>query len=184
MAARLDLAHHVRMQGGQAFVGLAGAAIVLPGGDGEGGGGGGQPEDKDSRQSRLSSSKNIPSSSSSSVSRAGSGLFSVDMCSLDFGSRGALSSYPVASPFTSARHPETFLRLEAEVEQLRAWTNLRLDFRFPAVFGIVLDAEALGGYGRLFSAIMKVGHRIVLVLLLLFILSLLYFTSVSLALSL
>lgn len=71
-------------------------------------------------------------------------------------SRGALATYPVASPFTSARHPDTFARLEQEVAQIRAWLGVHLQFRFPSMFTIIFDSEALSAYERIFSFVMKV----------------------------
>jgi hypothetical protein len=47
-------------------------------------------------------------------------------------------------------------RLEQEVSQFRAWMNLKLTFRFPALFKIIFDSEAMGVYERLFTTIMKV----------------------------
>jgi hypothetical protein len=37
-------------------------------------------------------------------------MFGVDLLSLEFSGKGALATYPVASPFTSARFPDTYLR--------------------------------------------------------------------------
>jgi len=116
----LDLAHHVRLQGGRATIGLAGSAVQLAPGL----------------------------------------VFGTDIYAFYARVRGALATYPVASPFTSTRHPETFLRLEAELEQIRAWLGLQLQFRFPAIFGIIFDSDALAAYERLFAFIMKVCLRL------------------------
>ena len=37
-------------------------------------------------------------------------LFGVRLASFDFSGKGALATYPVASLFTSARHPDTYIR--------------------------------------------------------------------------
>ena len=47
-------------------------------------------------------------------------------------------------------------RLEKEVSQFRAWMNLKLTFRFPSLFKIIFDSDAMSAYERLFTLIMKV----------------------------
>jgi Gamma tubulin complex component C-terminal len=39
---------------------------------------------------------------------------------------------------------------------MRAWMNLKLQFRVPPLFTIVFDADAMGAYERLFTTLMKV----------------------------
>jgi hypothetical protein len=51
----------------------------------------------------------------------------------------------------------SFDRLEKELNQFRAWMVLKIQFRFPPLFKIIFDAEALGSYERIFTALMKVG---------------------------
>lgn len=122
----LDLSHYVKMQGGYATIGLAGSGVVL------------ETPRQPSAPSLLKS------------------LFKIDVYSMNFQGRGTLATYPVASPSTATRYPDTFLRLETEVGQIRAWLGIHLKFKFPVVFGIVFDSEALAGYERLYSFIMKV----------------------------
>ena len=61
-----------------------------------------------------------------------------------------------ACPYTVSRYPETSVRLEKELNQLRSWLNIQLHVRFPPVFHIVFDTEALSAYQRLFSLLMKI----------------------------
>jgi hypothetical protein len=37
-------------------------------------------------------------------------VFGIDIHTVEFSGKGALATYPVASPFTSARFPETYMR--------------------------------------------------------------------------
>lgn len=78
------------------------------------------------------------------------------MFSLSFVGRVAMSNYPVASPFTTTRFPDTFLRIEAEVSQFRAWMNLKLLVQLPPMFKVIFDPETIASYERIFSLIMKV----------------------------
>ena len=61
-----------------------------------------------------------------------------------------------ACPYTISRYPETSVRLEQELSQLRSWLNIQLRVRFPPVFHIVFDTEALSAYQRLFPFLMKI----------------------------
>eukprot|EP01033_Poteriospumella_lacustris_P004996 gene4998-3570_t len=70
--------------------------------------------------------------------------------------KGSLYSYPVCSPFTSARYPDTFLQLEREVSKIRAWMHLKLQIHFPAVFTVIFDVDSKRNYERVFSLVMKV----------------------------
>ena len=58
-----------------------------------------------------------------------------------------------ACPYTISRYPETHVRLEQELSQLRSWLNIQLRVRFPHLPRIV---EALSAYQRLFSLLMKI----------------------------
>jgi hypothetical protein len=82
--------------------------------------------------------------------------FGVEICSLNFRSKGALATYPVASSFTAARYPETFTKLEAILSNHRTWMNIHLRYNFPKLFSVIFDAESLVAYERIYSMIMKV----------------------------
>lgn len=84
------------------------------------------------------------------------GSFTTQVLSLDFAGKGALSTYPVASASTSARYPDTFARIQEEVDRVRAWMHMKLQLVFPPMFRVIFDAEAVMCYERIFSAIMKV----------------------------
>jgi hypothetical protein len=84
------------------------------------------------------------------------GIFTIHCMTIDFHCGGALNSYPVASPFTSARHPETAIKIGEEVEKMKAWLTLRLRVTIPPVFGVVFDPDAIGVYERFFSMLMKI----------------------------
>lgn len=75
---------------------------------------------------------------------------------MHFEGKGSLYSYPVCSPFTSARYPDTFLQLEREVSKIRAWMHLKLQIHFPAVFTVIFDVDSKRNYERVFSLVMKV----------------------------
>jgi len=95
-----------------------------------------------------------PRGAESSASAPGS--FSTRVLSLDFAGKGALSTYPVASASTSTRYPDTFARIQKEVDRVRAWMHMKLQLAFPPMFRVIFDAEAVMCYERIFSAIMKV----------------------------
>ena len=82
--------------------------------------------------------------------------FDISVASITFEGKGALATYPVASPFTSTRYPDTFLRLESELKDLKYWMNLKLQLEIPSIFRIIFDNEALGKYERVFSTLVKV----------------------------
>jgi len=82
--------------------------------------------------------------------------FDVSVASITFEGKGALATYPVASPFTSTRYPDTFLRLESELKDLKYWMNLKLQLEIPSIFRVIFDNEALGKYERVFSTLVKV----------------------------
>lgn len=95
-----------------------------------------------------------PRGAESSASAPGS--FSTRVLALDFAGKGALSTYPVASASTSTRYPDTFARIQEEVDRVRAWMHMKLQLAFPPMFRVIFDAEAVMCYERIFSAIMKV----------------------------
>ena len=103
---------------------------------------------------RRSDSTAAPRSLNSPVHRSS---FAFTATSYQFSSRGSsLSTYPVASAYTSARHPRTFARIELKMAIFRQWMNLGLTFRFPKLFSIVVDNDACATYGRIFSGLIKV----------------------------
>eukprot|EP01032_Pedospumella_encystans_P010136 gene10136-11874_t len=124
----LDLPSHVKCQGGQAYVSLEGEGLVFPANRGG----------------------DAPASSGTAES------FSMQVLSLDFSGKGALSTYPVASPLTFTRYPDTFARIQTEVDRIRAWMHMKLQLSFPPMFRVIFDADAVTCYERIFSAIMKV----------------------------
>lgn len=75
---------------------------------------------------------------------------------LQFVSKTILSTYPVASPYTSSRYSDTLARLQAEINQFRACMNIKLKLSFPLMFKAIIDADAVNCYERIFSVIMKV----------------------------
>ena len=84
-------------------------------------------------------------------------LFHFNVSAFSFSSKGSsLSTYPVASSTTAARFPPTFSWLDSKMSQYRAWMNLKLSFKFPRVFGIVVDHDAVSAYSRIFSSLIKV----------------------------
>lgn len=82
--------------------------------------------------------------------------FSTQVLSLDFAGKGALSTYPVASASTFTRYPDTFARIQSEVDRVRAWMHMKLQLAFPPMFRVIFDTDAVTCYERIFSAIMKV----------------------------
>ncbi len=126
----LDLPSHVKCQGGQAYVSLEGEGLV------------------------FSSSRSSGDAAGSAGAPASS--FSTQVLSLDFSGKGALSTYPVASPLTFTRYPDTFARIQTEVDRIRAWMHMKLQLSFPPMFRVIFDADAVTCYERIFSAIMKV----------------------------
>jgi len=126
----LDLPSHVKCRGGQAYVSLEGEGVV------------------------FSPSRSSGDATASVGAVASS--FSMQVLSLDFSGKGALSTYPVASPLTFTRYPDTFARIQTEVDRIRAWMHMKLQLSFPPMFRVIFDAEAVTCYERIFSAIMKV----------------------------
>ncbi len=137
----------MRCQGGNCFVGTVGSGIVLlphtlP------------PSSSFHTNATHSTDQGL---SAARASRCGN-AFHVDLFSLSFVGRGAMSNYPVASPFTTTRFPDTFLRIEAEVSQFRAWMNLKLLVQLPPMFKVIFDPETIVSYERIFSLIIKVDY--------------------------
>ena len=88
---------------------------------------------------------------------SGISLFNFNVSAFSFLGKGSsLSTYPVASSATSTRFPPTFSWLDSRMSQYRAWMNLKLNFKFPRVFGIVVDQDAVSAYSRIFSSLIKV----------------------------
>ena len=84
--------------------------------------------------------------------------FAWNLYRLKFIGGGALMTYPVASPYTSAKYPDTALRLESELSKLRVWMNLKVNFQFADIFRIIFDNEAMNCYERIFTLLMKVSE--------------------------
>lgn len=84
------------------------------------------------------------------------GIFGIRLIAMDFLGKGALATYPVASSYTTTRHPETYSRLDAIVSRLRAWLTLKLTLLVPPILSILVDAESLIALERLFAFIFKV----------------------------
>jgi hypothetical protein len=82
--------------------------------------------------------------------------FGTYITSLQFDAKTSLDAYPVASPFTISRYPETYVRLEKELGQIRAWLGIQLRVAFPPIFHVIFDSEALAAYQRLFSLLMRI----------------------------
>ncbi|KAJ1428550.1 Spc98 family-domain-containing protein, partial [Ochromonadaceae sp. CCMP2298] len=162
----LDLSVHVKCQGGQACVGAAAWGIVFPthshsssehgcgysgeGKDGEGEGGEG--EGGYGGEHGLEAELSAPPRS-----------FCFHLLDLRFAGKGALLTYPVASPYTFSRFPDSFARIQSEVGKLRAWMGLQLKLSFPPTFHVIFDAEAVAVYERVCAAIMRVrlvGHAL------------------------
>jgi hypothetical protein len=103
----------------------------------------------------TASGLHLPSSSGDCGSATPS--FGIFLSELTFEERSlGVGSRVSACPYTISRFPETHARLDRELAQLRSWTNIQLRVRFPAVFHIIFDSEALSAYQRLFSLIMKI----------------------------
>lgn len=128
----LDVSTHVKCQGGQAFVSLDAAGLLL--------------------SSAIHGSYKDRNEDKSGPAPC----FFYQVHSLDISGKGVLSTYPVASPSTFSRYPDTFARIQNEVDKVRAWMQLKLQLSFPPMFRVIFDADAVGCYERIFAAIMKV----------------------------
>ena len=134
----MDLANYVKLTGGLVYMGLIGSGLVV------------QVDDTISSRSTAGTSEtNVVSSKSIGVV-----TFVVESASLH--GNGALTTYPVASPYTSTRYPDTFLRLNQELNKFRTWMNLKLVFVIPSIFKIIFDSDAIYGYERVFNTLMKI----------------------------
>lgn len=138
--APLDLASHVKVAAGLSYVGVMGSGVILD-----------EVEtvdtSRDNMQALYSQIDRV---------RGGSRSLSITLSNVDYNGKGALSTYPVASPFTSTRFPDTFRRLEIELSQIKGWMNLKLEFEIPQIFKIVFDSDALSAYGRIFASLFKI----------------------------
>ena len=137
------------MQGGHSFIGLTGSSIVL------------NPEASTftvNVESTLSSPlKPKPTLISETQTQSPIfGIFGIKVSRIEFLGKGALTTYPVASTYTTTRHPDTYARLDAVVGQLRSWMTLKMRFKMPSIFLVLVDEESLTCYERLFSFAMKV----------------------------
>ena len=119
LECKLDMAHYVRLQGGEATAGVTAAGLHF--------------------------FQDAASSASS---------FGVYVSELRYEARNKVAVS--ACPYTISRYPETHVRLEQELSQLRSWLNIQLRVRFPPIFHIIFDTEALSAYQRLFSLLMKI----------------------------
>jgi hypothetical protein len=90
------------------------------------------------------------------ISQVNESNFGLNIVSLKFNSNSVLNTYPVASSFTSIRYPDTFLRIEEELNKIRSWMNIKLFLDIPPVFKILFDSDAISGYERIFSYLIKV----------------------------
>lgn len=122
----IDLTNYTKLSGGLSQIGIIGSGLCF--------------EDSINDNISLTEKKN----------------FDISVTSITFEGKGALATYPVASPFTSTRYPDTFLRLESELKDLKYWMDLKLQLEIPSIFRIIFDNEALGKYERLFSTLVKV----------------------------
>lgn len=145
----LDIGSVVKLQGGHSFIGLTGSSIVL------------NPEASTftvNVESTLSSPlKPKPTLISETQTQSPIfGIFGIKVSRIEFLGKGALTTYPVASTYTTTRHPDTYARLDAVVGQLRSWMTLKMRFKMPSIFLVLVDEESLTCYERLFSFAMKV----------------------------
>ena len=87
------------------------------------------------------------------------GIFGIRLAAVDFQGKGVLTTYPVASSYTTTRHPETYARLDAIVSRLRSWMTLKLTLNVPPILSILVDADSLIAFERLFAFIFKVHYK-------------------------
>jgi hypothetical protein len=123
----VTISNHVKCQGGQAFTGLDAAGVNFT----------------------------APSSSHAEAASS-SAAFSFQVTQTQFSGKGTLSTYPVTSAPTAARHPDTAARVQTEVDRVRAWMHVKLNLHFPPMFRVIFDADAVTCYERVFGVIMKV----------------------------
>ena len=141
----LTVANHVKCQSGQAYVGIDAVGLLLP------------------RHSNMMV-HTASTTENSTVDNAADGdtpisSFAVRILQLSLISQGALgTTNPVTSAATATRHPETAACILEEVNRVRAWMNMKLQLNFPPMFRVIFDADAVAGYERIFSVIMKVQY--------------------------
>lgn len=105
--------------------------------------------------------------------------FGLNIVSLKFNSNSVLNTYPVASSFTSIRYPDTFLRIEEELNKIRSWMNIKLYLDIPPVFKILFDSDAISGYERIFSHLIKVIFLYYYIVIIIMLLSLYYYLCIG-----
>ncbi len=137
----MDLANYVKLTGGLVYMGLIGSGLVV------------QVDDTISSRSTASTSG---TNETNVISSKSIGVITFVIESANLHGNGALTTYPVASPYTSTRYPDTFLRLNQELNKFRTWMNLKLVFVIPSIFKIIFDSDAIYGYERVFNTLMKI----------------------------
>lgn len=141
----LTVANHVKCQSGQAYVGIDAVGLLLP-------------------RHRNMSIHTASTTENNTVDSTADGdtpisSFAVRILQLSLISQGALgTTNPVTSAATATRHPETAACILEEVNRVRAWMNMKLQLNFPPMFRVIFDADAVAGYERIFSVIMKVQY--------------------------
>jgi hypothetical protein len=141
----IDLSKYIRLQSGQAYASYVGSSLDL--------------------NEYIQFSRQAPNVEDALPEKAkeasrSSSCLGIDLTRIAFDSKGALSSYPAASTFTTTRYPETALCLESQIKRYRMFMNLKLNFKFPETFRVVMDSDSIACYSRIFSMLMKVSqHR-------------------------
>lgn len=70
------------------------------------------------------------------------------------------SSSSMVSAFTKAHHIDTASKLTNELQQFRAWMNLRLHVNTPQILSVLFDEESMTVYENMFSLLLKVTNSI------------------------
>ena len=145
-----DIGSVVKLHGGHSFIGVVGSSAVM------------SPQTSaftvnidPALPSPLKSKQTIVSETRGTKSPI-FGMFGIKISKIALLGKGSLTTYPVASTYTTTRHPDTYARLDAVVAQLRSWTTLRLRLKVPSIFLVLVDEESLTCYERLFTFAMKV----------------------------
>lgn len=136
----IDLAMFVKLQGGQAWLGTVASGLIIQ-----------QPE-------ALTILSSVATDGSNNRSVMKMAAFDSTLHTMQFEGKGTLHSFPVCSPYTSARYPDTFLRLEEEMAKMRTWLQLKVQVQLPPLFQVIFDAESMRHYERIFALLMKVMH--------------------------
>lgn len=144
----MEMSTFLRLQGGRCFVGMIASGVVLTATTA------GHDNSVNKASSRAVDSTNnnwwrLPEVKPQSI-------FGINLFRLSFLSSSMVSTNPIASSYTTTRHPETFTHIENELNQIKAWMNLKLKLSIPPIFSILFDSDAVGIYERLFSSLMKV----------------------------